>query len=130
MHLPCTRARSAPFEIDFSSVTFYFTVRSPLLRAWRSLLLSAVPTMNCLVLPASEHSCRLTQQSGATPRKCTVSMCEQQQSLEAVPAWSIGTVKHITLHGRRFIELKSVVAERSTVWASALCRITDLGGSG
>ena len=28
LHLPCTRDRGVPFEIDFSGVVFYFTVRT------------------------------------------------------------------------------------------------------
>ena len=34
LHLPCTRDRSAPFEIDFSGVFFYFTVRTPCQPMW------------------------------------------------------------------------------------------------
>lgn len=43
LHLPCTRDRSAPFEIDFSGVFFYFTVRA--LASFHGLCMSGLTSL-------------------------------------------------------------------------------------
>ena len=49
VHLPCTYFRTTPFEVDFSGVFFYFTVRFPPV-CMRATSSAAVLLIDCLVL--------------------------------------------------------------------------------
>ena len=60
LHLPCTSGCTAPFEVDFSGVFFYFTVRLASTHACHPSSV-AISVMGCCVPHIMYPSCSVTR---------------------------------------------------------------------
>ena len=140
LHLPCTLTRTAAFEVDFSGVFFYFTVRPLLPDTWRllmALLFHMTAPHDCLVLrlsdspmlgPLAVRACiamkgKYVVTRGAKQRQMLIPNANTPLGVLYCASTSPGMIGVLPTP-------EAWLAMRSAVWPSALCRITGLGVRG